>query len=41
MDMETVEPRTCKQCKGTGHMYFGDTEEYDVQPCDACDVKTH
>lgn len=41
MDFETVEPRTCKQCKGTGNIYFGDTEEYDVQPCDACTGPTH
>lgn len=28
--METV----CKQCNGKGAVYFGDDEEYDVQPCD-------
>lgn len=38
MDYETVEPRTCQTCKGAGFVYFGDSEEYDVQPCDECGV---
>ena len=39
MDMETVEPRTCQSCHGTGYHYYGDTEEYDVAPCDECGGK--
>ena len=37
--METVEPKTCQQCHGTGAIYYGDKEEYDVQPCDECSSK--
>lgn len=40
MDYETVKPRTCTNCKGAGHVYFGDTEEYDVQPCEDCNGPT-
>jgi hypothetical protein len=36
-DMETIEPRTCKTCKGAGYLYFGDEENWDVQPCEDCD----
>jgi hypothetical protein len=37
MDMETVVPRTCSMCKGTGYMYWGDEENFEVRPCDECD----
>lgn len=36
MDMETVNPRTCKMCHGAGFLFWGDDEEYDVSPCDEC-----
>jgi DnaJ-class molecular chaperone len=38
MDLETVTPRTCQECGGAGYFYFGDKEEYDVQPCEACNA---
>jgi hypothetical protein len=34
MDMETVSPRTCTTCKGSGVMYLGYGGEYDTQPCE-------
>ena len=34
MDMETVLPRTCQLCNGVGYIYHGDSEEYDIEPCD-------
>ena len=34
MDMETVLPRTCQSCRGVGYLYYGDEEEYDVEPCE-------
>jgi hypothetical protein len=34
MDMETVNPRTCQLCGGKGYLYYGDNEEYDIEPCD-------
>lgn len=34
MDMETVEPRTCKACHGVGVLYVGDSEQYDIEPCE-------
>lgn len=34
MDMETVLPRTCTMCRGVGYLYYGDSEEYDVRPCE-------
>jgi hypothetical protein len=37
MDMETILPRTCINCHGQGYLYFGDKEEWDVQPCEDCD----
>jgi hypothetical protein len=37
MDMETVKPLTCSNCHGRGYLFFGDTEEWDVQPCEDCD----
>ena len=33
MDMETVIPKTCQVCHGTGVLYYGDDNEYDVEPC--------
>ena len=39
MDMETVEPRTCQTCHGTGYIFWGDDEEFDVSPCDDCQGK--
>jgi hypothetical protein len=38
MDMETVLPRTCQICNGTGVLYYGNTEEYDIEPCE-CKAK--
>jgi hypothetical protein len=34
MDMETVLPKTCQICHGTGVTYHGDDNEYDVEPCE-------
>lgn len=34
MDMETVLPRTCKSCNGTGYMYYSSDTEYDVKQCE-------
>jgi cytochrome c5 len=34
MDMETVIPKTCQLCHGTGVTYYGDSDEYDVGPCE-------
>lgn len=36
MDMEQVLPRTCTECHGRGYLYFGDKEEWDIQPCEEC-----
>ena len=36
MDMETVLPRTCVKCHGRGYLFFGDSDEWDVQPCEEC-----
>ena len=38
MDMETVEPRTCIRCHGRGYLYYGDEDNWDVQPCDTCEM---
>jgi hypothetical protein len=38
MDMETVLPKTCQICHGTGVLYYGDDQEYDVEPCE-CKVE--
>ena len=37
MDMETVLPRTCQGCHGRGYIYFGNEDDWDIQPCDECD----
>lgn len=34
MDMETVTPKTCQICHGTKVLYYGNSEEYDVEPCE-------
>ena len=34
MDFETITPRTCTVCRGTGVLYYGDKEEYDIEPCE-------
>lgn len=39
MDMETVKPRTCSTCHGTGFLYFGNEEDYEVMTCDECEGK--
>lgn len=39
MDFETVRPKTCQSCKGTGVVYYGDSEEYDIEPCE-CQEET-
>jgi DnaJ-class molecular chaperone len=36
MDMEEILPKTCQTCHGTGYIYWGDSEEYDVSPCVDC-----
>lgn len=33
-DMETLKPRTCQICYGAKVLYYGDKEEYDVEPCE-------
>jgi len=38
MDMETVIPKTCQLCHGTGVTYYGNDSEYDVEPCE-CKVE--
>lgn len=38
-DMETLQPRTCKICHGTGYIYYGDSEEFDVEPCECKEQK--
>jgi hypothetical protein len=39
MDMETVVPKTCQICHGTKTLYYGDNNEYDVEPCE-CTLET-
>jgi hypothetical protein len=29
----------CDECKGAGFIFFGNGEDYDVEPCDCLDVK--
>jgi hypothetical protein len=36
MDYETVLPRTCSSCYGRGYLYFGDKQDWDIQPCEDC-----
>lgn len=38
MDFETVLPKTCQLCYGTGTLYQGDEEHYDVITCE-CQYK--
>jgi len=34
MDMETVLPRTCNICNGAGVIYYGNEEDFDIEPCE-------
>lgn len=36
--METVLPRTCTDCKGSGIVYLGYGGEYDTQACE-CQIR--
>jgi len=35
--METILPRTCVVCHGRGYIFQGNSEDWDVTACDACD----
>ena len=36
MDMETVLPRTCKECYGSGYTAVSFEQEYEVTECATC-----
>jgi len=38
MDMETVLPRTCNMCHGTGVVYWESNDDFDVKECE-CQYK--
>ena len=31
----------CNDCRGQGYIYFGDSEEYDVMPCECVSNPTN
>lgn len=36
--METVNPRTCTTCHGSGEIHIGDEFDYHIDPCE-CQLK--
>lgn len=36
MDIETVLPPVCASCHDRGYLYFGNKEDWDIQPCEDC-----